>query len=179
MPRNPQRYPQNLCLQGKWMPLTLHLAPAPPGDATRRAGGFWACFGPVRRGKAPSAGDRPGPKTSPKTIFFSKTAKAGPCRRGQSESPSRPGTSLLRSSSNLKFPGAASLFHWHWQPPGRRPGKGGRGPCAGQAGHSCVMGVAGRGRRPEGALGGIPRGWRRRRRSVKTDETFGALDLRP
>ena len=34
------------------------------------------------------------------------------------------------------------------------------------------MGVAGRGRRPEGALEGIPRGWRRR--SVKTDETFEA-----
>jgi len=32
------------------------------------------------------------------------------------------------------------------------------------------MGVAGRGRRPEGALEGIPRGWRRR--SVKTDEAF-------
>ena len=26
VPRNPQRDPQNLCLQGKWMPLTLHLA---------------------------------------------------------------------------------------------------------------------------------------------------------
>ena len=25
-PRTPQRDPQNLCLQGKWMPLTLHLA---------------------------------------------------------------------------------------------------------------------------------------------------------
>ena len=35
------------------------------------------------------------------------------------------------------------------------------------------MGVAGRGRRPEGALEGIPRGWRRR--SVKTDEAFISL----
>jgi len=25
-PAPPQRDPQNLCLQGKWMPLTLHLA---------------------------------------------------------------------------------------------------------------------------------------------------------
>jgi hypothetical protein len=25
-PRTPQRDPRNLCLQGKWMPLTLHLA---------------------------------------------------------------------------------------------------------------------------------------------------------
>ena len=33
--------------------------------------------------------------------------------------------------------------------------------------------MAGRVRRPEGALGGIPRGWRRR--SVKTDEAFLSL----
>ena len=26
VPRTPQRDPQNLCLQGKWMPLTVHLA---------------------------------------------------------------------------------------------------------------------------------------------------------
>ena len=26
VPRTPQRDPQNLCLQGKWMPLTLRLA---------------------------------------------------------------------------------------------------------------------------------------------------------
>ena len=37
----------------------------------------------------------------------------------------------------------------------------------------CVMGMSGRGRRPEGALEGIPRGWRRR--SVKTDEAFLSL----
>jgi len=33
-------------------------------------------------------------------------------------------------------------------------------------------GCGGAGRRPESALGGIPRGWRRR--SVNTDEKFGA-----
>ena len=50
-------------------------------------------------------------------------------------------------------------------------GAGGAG--SRQARHSCVIGVTRRGRRPEGALEGIPRGWRRR--SVKTDEAFLSL----